>query len=65
MAITQDPSTPAATTPTETTVCSVGRWVTRGDWPGWQEPCTEPGEECQYPPYVLCAAHAAELAAAS
>lgn len=44
-------------------VCSVGRWMSHDAWPGWQEPCTAPGDTCRFPPYVLCAQHDSDLAA--
>jgi hypothetical protein len=43
-------------------VCAAGRWVTHGEWPGWQAPCGEPGEHAWRPPYLLCYWHAWDLA---
>lgn len=42
-------------------VCSVGRWMTQDEWPGWQDECPQPGDAAPVPPYVLCEGHAADL----
>lgn len=44
-------------------LCSAGRWVTHGEWPGWRNECADPGEVCIDPPYLLCLWHAGDLAA--
>ena len=61
MAISLDyPGYPPVPTP-DPAACSVGRWMTRDGWPGWQEPCDQPGDTCCYPPYVLCHGHDTDL----
>lgn len=47
----------------EAPLCSVGRWVTRDEWPGWREECADPGEIVLEPPHLLCRWHAGDLAA--
>jgi len=60
VSIEADRTPPPAAVPKA--ACSVGRWITRDGWPGWQAECGEPGTECQVPPYVLCGWHAWDLA---
>jgi len=57
------PSAAVARAVPEVPLCSAGRWVTHGEWPGWREECADPGEVVTVPPYLLCLWHAGDLAA--
>ncbi len=61
MAITYRDIAASLLPPEDRALCSVGRWMTHDELPGWQEPCPDPGTECDWPPYVTCTRHAGEL----